>query len=140
MNLLFHGLKYTIKIGCLPFGVIPSKMMTPNSRTLLSTIMNNNNNLESYVESVHGLIKTELDFLKSIKTHVPTHYEEFKIQIEQYDLFLGAFLGTGHAVYGEYRKAYKLVVKKWMFYIRQFDVGYGNAKVGPMLIVWFFHF
>ena len=62
------------------------------------------------------------------------------MKIEQYNPFLGTFLGTGHLVYCEYKNAYKLVFRHWMTFIKKFNMCYGNTKVGPMLIVWFFHF
>ena len=134
-NLSFHGAKFTINSGCLLFRVILSQTISPTSKTLLNTITKNNINLEWYLELVHSLTKANLDLLMSIKVHVPTHYEEAQLQIKQYDPFLGTFLGTCHLVYCDYQNSHKLVLRHWMTFIKKTDMCYGNAKVGPMLIV-----
>ena len=64
VSLLFHGHDHTISTGCLPFGVIPSKMVNASNKVLLCNIVQTNFNYESYAENVYGIGKTELNFLK----------------------------------------------------------------------------
>ena len=127
-------------MGCLPFCVVPSDMVESSNKVMLRNIVHKKSNYEAYAKQVNGLGKKELDFLTSVKGYILKVYKETQLQFKQYDPLLQAMLRYSHPMHLEYRKAYKLLFNNWIEVNGCLNTHYGNNKVGPMAIVWFFHF
>ena len=87
-----------------------------------------------------GWEKKELDFLTNIRGYFPKAYLELELQIRQYDPFLQSMLSDYHRMLLQYRGAYELIFESWIEVVSCLNAHYGNDKVGPTAIVWFFHF
>ena len=140
VTLEFHGEVNTIDTGCLPLCITPSKLLDASNKFLLRNIKHNTNSYKAYAEQVHGLTKKDLDFLTNIRGYFPKAYKELQLQIRQYDPFLQSMLGDNHLMLLKYRGVYNLIFENWIDVISCLNAHYGNDKVGPTAIVWFFHF
>ena len=140
VTLEFHGEDNSIDTGCLPFCITPSKLLDARNRVLLRNIKHNTTSYKAYAQQVHGLTKKDLDFLTNIRGYFPKAYVELQLQIQQYNPFLQLMLGNNHLMLLKYQGAHNLIFENWIDVISCLNTHYGNNKVGPMEIVWLFHF